>query len=72
MQDVHALPIEHLASLDVAVDELNHVSPPLIIKTQDVGNVRCPLVADPDREAPSFGCGYDRQASLLTRCANDR
>jgi hypothetical protein len=24
VQDVHALPIEYLASLDVAVDELNH------------------------------------------------
>jgi hypothetical protein len=32
VQDVHALPIEHLASLDIAVDELNHVFPPLISK----------------------------------------
>jgi hypothetical protein len=24
MEDVYALPIEYLASLDVAVDELNH------------------------------------------------
>ena len=30
MQNVYALPIEYLASLDVAVDELNHVFPPLI------------------------------------------